>query len=165
MNDREVHSAVVRWLTARTGQLVIKADQAGDLPALPYVMVNYTGSDETRSHPQDIEYEDRGIAVGVDAFPILEVEWRYSVHAYGDNPTDALRPIRSAYHLSQANEPLLPGLIIHEISQIRDVPDYVNEAWEPRAQMDFIVRGLTRDGVLIDTIETHTPFVITRKYD
>lgn len=161
--DREIHSAVVRWVKAHTGlPTVIKGEQGGDLPALPYGMVNLTGTAEIRQHPQEIEYEDRGIDVGVDAFPIIEVEWRFSLHAYGDNSTDALRPIRSAYHLAQANEPLMPGLVIHEVSQIRDVPDYVNEAWEQRAQMDFIVRGLTRDGVLIDTIETHEGFNVTR---
>lgn len=152
--DREIHTQVVRWLAARTGQRFIKGEQSGDLPELPYGMVNLTGTAEVRQHPQGFEYSEDAPSERILAKPIIEVEWRFSVHAYGDHPTDVLRPIRSAFHLAQANEPLMPGLIIHEISQIRDLPEYVNHAWEPRAQMDVMLRGLTRDGILIDTIET-----------
>ncbi len=50
----------------------------------------------------------------------------------------------------------MPGLIIHDVSPIRDVPDFNNAAWEPRAQMDLYLRGLTKDGVLVDTIEHYS---------
>lgn len=165
MTDDDIHKAVVRWVKARTLlPVVIKGEQGGDLPALPYGMVNLTGTAEVRAHPQEIEYEDQGGVLGVLAFPIIETEWRFSIHSYGPNPTDKLRPLRSAYHLAQANEPLMPGMVIHSMSQIRDVPDYVNEAWEPRGQVDLFLRGLTRDGVLINTIEEHA-FDIGRMVD
>lgn len=158
MTDDEIHSALVRWLAALLGVTVIKDHQGGTRPPQPYVVANFTGSAEVRQHPQIVEYTDTGVPNSegeneISAAPVLEVEWRFSVHAYGAQPTGWLRPVRSAVQLAQRQEPLLPGLVIHEISQIRSVPDWVNNAWEPRAQMDVVVRGLTRDGLVIDVID------------
>lgn len=158
MTNDEIHSAVVRWVKAVTGITTIKSHQSGPDPALPYVMVNFTADAEVRQHEQTVEYTDTGIPNGqgqnkISAAPVIEAEWRFSVHSYGPAPTGVLRPIVSAAKLAQVMEPLLPGLVIHEISQIRNVPDWINNRWEPRAQMDLIVRGLTRDGFVIDTID------------
>jgi hypothetical protein len=159
MTDQEIIDALVRWLRAKTGQVVIQADQSGDEPAGPYVVVRFTGSAPVRDQIQDVEYieldtQNSEGKLEVEAAPVIEMEWRYSVHAHGqDSPSDLLRPIRSAAELAQISEPLFPGLIIHELSQIRNVPEFVNEDWEPRAQMDLILRGLTKDGFKIDTVE------------
>lgn len=158
MTDDDVHSALVRWLKGITGLTTIKAHQGGPSPSLPYVMVNLTGTAEVREHSQEIEYDED--TAGVTAAPVIETEWQFSVHAYGPNPTSILRPIRSAAHLAQINEPLMPSLVIHECSQVRNVPDWINEQWEPRGQMDVFLRGLTRDGFLIDVIE-EAPISIT----
>ena len=72
---------------------------------------------------------------------------------YALRKTGILRPIVSASKLRQVMEPLFPGLVIADLSQIRNVPEFVNAKWEPRAQLDFIVRGLTRDGFIVDTID------------
>lgn len=161
MTDDEVHSALVRWLAALTGATVIKTHQSGPAPSGAYIAVNMTTTREVRQHPQKVEYEhgdtaDMGTAdiyPPVTARPVIEVEWQFSCHAYGPAPTGILRPIRSAMKLAQRQEPLLPNLVIHDISQIRNVPDWLNNAWVPRAQMDIFVRGLTRDGLVIDVIE------------
>lgn len=162
MDNRDIHSALVRWLSTRTELLVIKAYESGALPSLPYLMVNFLGQREIRAHPQDFEYAEDLPSERVMARPVIDSEWHFSIHAYGDYPSDILRPLVSAAHLAQVNEPLMPGLIIHEISQVRNVPEYVNDEWEPRAQIDLFLRGLTRDGHLIDTIETFEPFRISR---
>lgn len=158
MKDSEVWAALVRWITLRSGITVIQSEQSGPRPALPYIVVNYLGSDETRDHPQDIQYLDEFLSGEpiVRAIPEIETEWRFSVHAYGASPTDILRPLRAGIHFSQINEPLMPSLIVHEVSMVRNLPEYVNETWEPRAQMDVNVRGLTRDGFQVDVIEEHT---------
>ena len=112
----------------------------------------------------------------VTAKPQIETEWRFSVHAYGAHrinpktdavvsprpltPTDILRPIRAAAQLVQKNEPLMPGLIVHEVSAIRNVPEFVNARWEPRAQMDLFIRGIVADGFVIDVI-AYTSFDIS----
>ncbi len=166
MTNDEVWSAVVRWVKAMTTITTIKSHQGGPDPALPYVMVNFTGAAEVRQHEQAVEYTDTGQPNGqgktkISAAPVIEVEWRFSVHSYGPAPTGVLRPIVSASKLAQMMEPMFPTLVIHEVSQIRNVPDWINNKWEPRAQMDLIVRGLTRDGFVIDTID-ETSFDIAR---
>lgn len=161
MTNDEVHSAVVRWLTTQTGKTVIKSHEGGKAPATPYVMVNMTGTAEVREWASNIEFTEtdelnsEGEKI-VEAAPVIEMEWRFSVHSYGDNPTDILRPVASAMKLSQVMEPLLPGLLIHEVSQIRNVPDWINNQWQPRGQMDLIVRGIIRDASNVDTIDDYS---------
>ncbi|MCO6407361.1 phage neck terminator protein [Hoeflea alexandrii] len=161
MTNDEAHSAIVRWVAAKTGVTTIKAHQGGAAPALPYIMVNMTGFAEVRENAIDIEFtetdelnsEDEKI---VEAAPVTEMEWRFSVHAYGDNPTDQLRPIVSVMKLSQGTEPAYPGLTIHEASQIRNVPDWINNEWQPRAQMDLFARGIIRDASNVDVIDEYS---------
>lgn len=153
MTDDAVWSAVIRWIALHAGCTVIRSHEGGRRPAKPYVMVNFTTSREVRENPQRIEWAEDTAEDEVTATPVIETEWQFSIHAYGNTPSDILRPIRSVAHLPQPNEPLMPSLAVHEVSAIRHVPDYINEAWEPRAQMDLFVHGLTRDGVLVDVIE------------
>lgn len=161
MTDDEIYSAVVRWFASTTSVLFIRAHEDGDRPEGVYGVVNMTGYVEVREHPQTtlwVRNPDgpNGESNRSVATPLIETEWQFSIHVYGEGGSDVLRPVRSAFHLSQANEPLLPNLVIFDISQVRKVPEYVNEQWEDRAQMDFMVRGLTRDGILQDTIETYS---------
>lgn len=158
MTDDEVHSALNRWLKGVTGLTTIKAHGGGPSPEPPYVMANLTGTAQVRQWAQDIETAD--VSGDVKASIVLETEWRFSVHAYGPNPTGILRPVRSAVQLAQKLEPMFPALVIHDVSQVRNVPDWINEAWEPRGQMDISVRGLTRDGFVVDVIE-EAPISIT----
>lgn len=162
MTNDEVWSAVVRWVKGKAGNVTtIKANQSGPAPTSPYVMVNFTGTVEVRDHHITVDYVETPVPNSqgekiVTAAPVTEIEWRFSVHAYGPNPSDRLRPIISARKISQLMEPLLPGLLVHETSQIRDVPDWINNAWQPRAQMDVFIRGLIRDAQAIDTIDEYS---------
>lgn len=151
VTDKEIHDALIMWLRGATSLLFIKDRQSGELPLLPYGMATMTGVVEVRTHPQDLIYER--LEIGSSVCPVIETEWRFSLHVFGDDPTTVMRKLRSHFHIKQANEPLIPNLIIHEFSQIRNVPEFVNNNWEQRAQLDLFLRGLTRDGVLVDTIE------------
>jgi hypothetical protein len=170
MTDDEIWSAVVRWLKAKTGLVTIKANEGGNDPPRPYLVANLTGSVEVHQRPMEIEYVG---TTTITATPVIEMEWRFSVHAYAlepidpvtkvkrnpvpKKPTDILRPIISAHKLSQAMEPLYPAITVHEVSQIRNVPDWINNAWQPRAQMDMIVHGIIRDSVgEVDAIEEYS---------
>jgi hypothetical protein len=156
MRDTEVHSAFVRWLTSiAAGVKVIKAYGDGARPALPYLMVNQTTIAEVRAHAQRDAYDAEDTAGEIVARPLIETEWTMSVHALGVAPTELLRPVRAAAMLAQKNEPLMPGLHVQDVSAIRFVPEYVNERWEPRAQMDVFLRGMVDDGFVIDVIETY----------
>lgn len=161
MTDNDIHSSLVRWLKGVTGLVAIKAYQSAERPDQPYLMVNLTGVYEVREWSQEIEYQED--TAGVTATPPIETEWRFSVHAYGQDPTSILRPVRAAAQLAQMNEPMMPGLIVHECSQVRNVPDWINEKWEPRAQIDIFVRGIARDGFLVDVIEK-APFDFDRTH-
>ena len=157
MTNDELHGALVKWLSGLLRVKVIKAYQGGKQPPLPYVSVNLISSEEVRRHAQKVTYRD-GAASGDDlphvtATPIIEMEWRFSVHAYGGSPTDILRPLVSAMKLAQVLEPVMPDAIVHDISQVRHVPDWIDERWQLRAQIDVNVRGLIRDGHVIDVIE------------
>lgn len=166
MTEAQIIAAMVRWMASATGLVVIQDHESGRRPAQPYAMLNFTGLSEIRERPQDIEWlrhpdTGEGESQRSTATPVIETEWRFSAHVYGAGGETHLRKVRSHFHLAQANEPLMPGLILSEISQIRSVPEFINAVWEPRAQMDIFARGLTRDGVLLDTIETHS-FTFTR---
>lgn len=154
MTDDQVHSVLVRWLAGLTGAQVIKTHQSGPAPAQPYIAINLTTTRQIRQFAQDIEYvEDTEGEVAVS--PVMEVEWQFSCHAYAPYPTGLLRPVRSAVQLAAGQVSVLPSIVIHDASQIRNVPDWLNERWELRAQMDIFVRGLTRDGEFpVDVIET-----------
>lgn len=179
MTNDAVIDAVAKWIASRTNLVTIRAHEGGKSPPLPYVMVSFLGMDDVRQHEQDVEYfdeygdqliltadstlvtadndtatADQVSEYEAEAVPVVETEWRFSIHAYGsDDVTGLLRPVRAAARLSQAMEPMFPFLVVHRISQVRNVPDWINNQWQPRAQMDFYVRGMIRDGMLIDVIE------------
>lgn len=163
MKDREVHSAVAKWLSLVANVAVVKSHPGAARPSGAVLVLNFTGIAEVRDHAQGIEYteaptgdEGEDDPVPVKAAPLIETEWRFSLHAYGASPTDILRPVRAAAQLPQLNEPLMPGLVIFDVSQIRHVPDFQNERWEDRAQMDLFIRGVVKDGFVIDTIEEYS---------
>ncbi|MBB4063685.1 phage neck terminator protein [Gellertiella hungarica] len=159
MTEDQVISAVVRFVARVTGVKAIRAHEGGQAPALPYVMVNLIGMSEIREHPTDVEFTDTGQPNTsgkniINAAPVIEIEWRFSVHAYGPNPASMLRPVLSAMKLAQVMEPAMPGLIFFDASAIRSIPEWVNNQWEPRAQVDLFARAVIRDAFAVDVVDT-----------
>lgn len=160
MTDEQVHSLFVQWINAEVGVKAIKAHQDGDRPDTPYIMVNMTNVRDVREHEQTIEFEETDTLNSegkneIVATPVIETEWEFSVHAYGTNPTAPLRTIRSLSRLVDRQEPLSPNLILRHTGPINIVPEYVKNAWEPRAQMLVRIVGVVRDqGAVVDTIDT-----------
>lgn len=163
MTDDQVWREVNAWLRGLLGGTipVIKAWESGKMPARPYVTSNFLGTVEVRAHEMDREYEDQG-PTGEIFTPVIETEWRFSLNAYAEAPTDVLRPIRAATKINEVNRITALRLHVSSISIIRLLPEIQNEDWKPRAQMDMNVRGLVRDGILIDTVEEFEPFIWTR---
>ncbi|GFO81225.1 MAG: hypothetical protein A49_08520 [Methyloceanibacter sp.] len=159
MTNEEVWEALVRWLHTETELPTIKAHPSGKPPSTPYLMLNLLNVREVRTNVADIEFEDLETVNSegkqeVLATPVMEAEWEFSVHSYGEgDPSQILRVLKSRVHLAQRLEPMLPELVIHETGAINNVPDWANNAWEPRAHMKMFVRGYTRDGAVIDAIE------------
>ena len=164
MTNDQVHTALNQWIRSKTGNgTIIKAHQGGTAPTGNYIMTNLLGDREVRDREIEIEFTetDQENSEGeliVTAAPVIETEWHFSVHAYGTNPTDRLRPIKSAMKMQQPMEALLLlGLHVHEVSETRNVPDWINNAWQPRAQMDLFVRGIIRDSVgTVDVIDEYS---------
>lgn len=152
MNDNDVFTAFVRWLTSTLGVTVIRSHQSGPSPDLPYVMVNHVSIMPVRVHEMRIDYDEQ-TSGDIEARPLIEMEWFFSVHCYGDNPTYPLRKLLSASKLSQVMEPMFPDLVINRMSDIRHIPEYIDEKWEMRGQVDIYLRGVIDDGFIIDTIE------------
>lgn len=156
MLEKEVHSAVVRWLRDLLPCPVIKAYQAGKVfPEEPYVWVHHVTTREVRQNAQGEDYEEDSSGEVTASAPI-ETEWFFSVHCFGEGGMDILRPLRSAVQLPQKCEPLMPYLIPFEVGELRNVPDFENAKWESRAQMDLRVRGVVRDGFVVDVIEEYS---------
>lgn len=158
MTENEVHENIVRWISSQTGLTTIKAHQSGNRPEKPYLMVNLLNVRDVQEYEQDVEFteletENSAGNLEIDAKAVVETEWEFSIHSYGDNPTTALRKIKTRYKIQQAQFSLMPLLVIHDIGTINNVPDWVKNAWEPRSQCNLFVRGLVRDGVVIDVVE------------
>ena len=180
MTEDEIHSAFVSWLNGLLDPPVIKAYPEEDTSAA-IVVVNHVQTREVRANAQFDAYSNLETAGGevVIVRPQVETEWHFSVHAYGLSkvdpatnlarspvppvPTQILRPLVAAAQLRQILEPLAPSFHIHEISPIRNVPDWVNNRWQARAQVDIYLRGVVADGFAIDVIEEIEPTLYTRE--
>lgn len=176
--DDEIWGDLVSWLVDKTELKTIKSHESGKRPDNPYLMVNFINFKELRQFEQTVKYSDlleqvpinsndenvlvneggdplstEAIPVGTLAAPMIEGEWQFSIHSYGDNPSEVLRKLKSYSKLSQLHEPLLPNLFIHEVGTINHAPDWINNKWEPRAQCFIFLRGVICDPAAIDTID------------
>lgn len=164
MTEAEVRAKLNSWLAGVVGQqMVISARPDAPRPGKPYVMTNLMLSGPV--HPDAIVDEftvaDEGTEdEQISQHPVQDWFWRFSVHAYGDDPSGTLRKVRVAFQVLTAREPLYP-LTVHSVSDVRDVPELVENEWEPRANVDIELRGIVRDGVEIDVIE-ETSFTAER---
>lgn len=164
MTDDQVQEALIEWLATITGVTVIKAHQGIDRPATPYLMVEKGIVEELSEHPEQILHtaiaglNSEGLQQDM-ATPILELEWLMLVYSFGEGQSAALRKVKQAVHLKQIQEPL--GVLnIHETGVINSIPEFVDQTWESRSQMNVMVRGVSTGGFIIDTIEEHSGFVI-----
>lgn len=167
LTDSDIYDALVKRVGQLTGLTTVKTEQSGVRPPVPFLSVTMLGNRSLRDNPRGIDYDppDRdddepdtaGNLPDVTASPLIDTEWHFSVHAYGStSPTGLLRPLRSAAELLQIMEPIYPYLSVMPIERIRYVPEMVNERYEPRAQCDIFLHGVTQDGFVIDTIDDTT---------
>ncbi len=165
MTDDQVQEALVRWLHSVTGLTVIKAHQGVNRPEIPYLMVEKAIVEELSQNPEQIKFEELNSVNSADlrelkATPLLELEWLMLVYSFGEGQSSALRKVKQAVHLGQIQESLGTALNIHETGVINSIPEFVDESWEPRSQMNIMVRGVSDDGFIIDTIEEYTAFSV-----
>ena len=162
MTEGAVHNALVRWVSSITAVKAIKASQDADRPAKPYIMVNRIISGPVFQNRIDDEFTVANAGTTTEAIsqhPVRDWYWRFSVFAYADQAPDSLlRKVHTAFdvqthHLLSVH---LHPLHIHEVSAIRHIPEVVENAVENRANMDIELRGIVRDGLVIDVVEKAT---------
>ena len=159
MTEAEIHTRLVRWLAGISGVRAIKAHPDATRPAKPYLMANRIISGPVFQNRIDDEFTVANAGTASEAIsqhPVRDWYWRFSVFAYADQAPDSLlRKVHVAFdvgthHLLSVH---LHPLHIHEVSAIRHVPEVVENAVENRANMDIELRGIVRDGLVIDVIE------------
>jgi hypothetical protein len=164
VTNNEVHEQLIEWLGDLLGVTVIKDRQQADRPAAPYGMVDLANWRNLHEHVDDVKFvdvelppedEDGDPIQAVKATPDLEIEWVFLFFVYGAQGENLVRRLQSAVHLSQLQEPLRPALTIHEVSAANSIPELVGELWEPRTQVNIVVRGKSSDGFIVDVIEEH----------
>lgn len=152
MTNNEVHEQLIEWLGDLLGVTVIKDRQQADRPAAPYGMVDLANWRNLHEHVDDIRFSGEEVVM---ATPDLEIEWVFLFFVYGAQGENLVRRLQSAVHLSQLQEPLRHALTIHEVSAANSIPELVGELWEPRTQVNIVVRGKSSDGFIVDVIEEH----------
>jgi len=168
VTETEVHERIVDWCTLVTDLVAIKAHEGGKRPSGQYLMVNLlTGPNDVRFLPADIEFAETGEDNSegnpqIEAIPVIESEWKFSIHSM--NGSDVLSPLRKMRSRAKMEGPQLgldSLLSIHEVGDVKNVPEMINNEYEPRGHMMVRVRGYTRDGFLIDVIDS-APITVTK---
>ena len=159
MTEGEIHTRLVRWLAGISGVRAIKAHPDATRPAKPYIMANRIISGPVFQHRIDDEFTVANAGTATETIsqhPVRDWYWRFSVFAYADQAPDSLlRKIHTAFDVSTHHllSVHLHPLHIHEVSAIRHIPEVVENAVENRANMDIELRGIVRDGLVVDVIE------------
>lgn len=163
MNSDERKSKVVSWLKGVTNLTTIKDRPGIARPPTPYLMVEDGPYTELSDNKADENYTESDAEVTVN--PVIEFEQVYLVYAYGEIGKDVLERVKQAAYLPQILEPLRSvGLDVFETGAVNSIPEFIDQKWERRYQMNLSVRGVTGEGegFAIDTIEQHEPFDIQR---
>lgn len=161
MNYNQAQTNVILWIKALTGRQVIRAHQDAKRPSESYLMVQKGPRSQRTYHPSEMKFEK--VDGDVKQTPLVEIEWTFLVYAYGEDGSDHLETIEQAMHVRQMQEMLyVDHMVAHDVGVINSIPEYVDNAWEDRFQMNLMVRGVSSKGFIVDTIETHTPFDIQK---
>lgn len=171
MTENEIKAQIVRWCKAVTGATTIQAWPNAKRPEGEYLVVEFlNGPRDVRQLPADYEYDtlETQNSEGndeINAVPVIESEWKFSIKSYRfDDPMAPIRALRSRSKMQGPQLELHPLLTIHDMGIPNNVPEKINNEWEPRAHTLLYVRGYTRDGFLIDVID-EAPVTVTANFN
>lgn len=167
MNNDAVHAALTIWLKNSLDLVVIKDRQQAERPALPYGMLELANWRDLYQNYTDISFEEletensAGLKE-IKASTRNEMEWVFLFYVYGQNGHEYIRKLQAISRTNLATQALQDaGLQIHEVSAANNIPELINEKWEPRVQANIILHGIDADnGIVIDTIKEYE-FIIT----
>ncbi len=154
MNTKAVRDKVQAWVAGVLGITTIHGFQNAKAPAEPYASIHRVMSDRVIFQPAGIDYVEQGGSV--EAVPLAETYYRFTVDVFGPDAEDYLQRLVAAADVPTAMWPLRP-LILFETSRIVTNFEIRDQEFKDRAQMTIEVRGIPRDGVEIDVIATQEP--------
>lgn len=154
MKAKDVRDKVLAWVASVVGVTTIHAFPNADAPAEPYAVVQRTMSAPVHPNPAG---EDFSVVSGRDVqTPLIETYWRFQVDVFGQDPEDLLQRLVSASNVPTTLCGLRP-LVLFETSRITSENAIRDQSFKGRANMSIEVRGMVRDGFVIDTIAEQTP--------
>ncbi|QIG76491.1 hypothetical protein EVC26_045 [Rhizobium phage RHph_I72] len=157
MTEDQVHTALIDWLEPLLGITVIKADQSGTRPALPYGMTKLANSGPLYKNVDNIRYRDQGDApLPMKVMPRVEYEYVYLFYIYGAAGADLMKRLQMAKELQQTQEPMYPAVTLVEMGRVNDVPELIGQRWEPRVQANLVVRTFSDEEFDAYVIEEQT---------
>lgn len=147
--------ALNSWLADLTGLTVIASHMGAPRPVRPYIMTNITDVAPLSQVPRDVIHAATSVPEenGGTAESVTDIEYRVSVHAYGDDPTAILLPLVGVKHLAQTMQPMAPWKL-HEVGRVQSVPEQVNAEWEDRAILRLGFHGIHREERVGDVAES-----------
>ena len=170
ITESEIHAQLVRWCKAVTGRKTIQSYPGADRPSGEYCEVEFlTGPRDVRTLVADIEFNETGENNSegnpqIEAVPVIESEWKFSIKSYRGEVMDPIRKMRSRSKMQGPQLELHELLTIHDMGIPNSTPEMINNEWEPRAHTLIFIRGYTRDGFLIDVIDD-APVTVTTNFN
>lgn len=154
MKAKAVRDTVRSWVEGVLKITTIHGYPNALAPAEPYAVVYRTISDAVHLHPAGEDFIE---ADGkITQAPQVETYWRFIVDVFGPDADDTLQKIKTAANVPTALWPLRP-LALAETTRIMTQHELRDQEFKDRAQMTIEVRGIVRDGIVIDTIDEQKP--------
>lgn len=159
MTLEEQFNAMRTWLIHEAGlPEVILAHDGAMSPNETYASLNMLGAARIgRGLERRLVLDENG-EDNSEEYPADEVvteEWAYqwSLNIYGQGAAFIARRVKSLSETNAALDRALP-ITPCNFSDIRRIPERVNETWQDRAQMDFEIRVFETIAPVVGVIET-----------
>lgn len=161
MSAEQARESFIEWLNGFCPEdvTVIKSHEGGARPNFPYLVVEKGPVVELFTNSRFVKYEELESLNSegfneIQASPIVPTQFTMLVSGYGVGAENQLNRIKQAVYISQVQEPMYPVLKIHETGVLNYIPEKVENEWEDRHQMNVELRGVVKDGFVIDTIDS-----------
>ncbi len=155
MKAKDVRDNVRAWVASVLGIEVIHAFPNADAPREPYAVVQRVMSAPVHANPAGEDFTE-GAGGTILQAPLIETYWRFMIDVFGSDPEDYLQRLKSAADVPTTLWALRP-LVLFETTRITSENEIRDQSFKGRANMTIEVRGMVRDGFVIDTVEQQTP--------
>ena len=155
MKAEDVRDKVRGWVASVIGIETIHAFPNADAPREPYAVVQRVMSGPVHANPAGEDFPTDG-AGKITQAPLIETYWRFMVDVFGPDAEDHLQRLVSAANVPTTLFGLRP-LVLFETARITSETEIRDQAFKGRANTTIEVRGMVRDGFVVNVIEQQTP--------